>query len=834
MSYDDQISRYDKEHIYVLDLLVESCSLIYGNSPCQASLGDTGQRKCYNTRATCQDLNNFDPEIKRYRHCEGRSFLPANLVAVPDIESVELSPARIEIGGGLGVRASATITMRDAPSSDIEADKYVSERIDGTADADGDAYNPTLRGTRWGKFKARNPFYTGSICEVFSGYITDGVFDIDNFQRRTYVIEVIDGPSSSGVVRLVAKDPLKLTDIDRAQAPQPSVGRLGASITDTDTEFTLEPEGVGDLDYPSSGLVRINDEIMSFSRTGDSMTVARAQEGTEADEHSGSGTVQLCLVYQTTTVADVIFDLATEYADIPAEFIDKSAWDTESADNFPFPVNAVISEPVAVKDLLIEIAESAPHQLWWDERVNLINFQAIKEPPSSTVVLNDNSNFIADSVRLEDKPEKRISQVWFYFGQRNRTKSVNEINNYRQIYVRADAQQEQNYGSRRIKTVRSRWINAAAIDFVTRSASLIGRRFSRVPREATFALTSKDSDIWLGDIVGIRHRNQQDETGAELVRNYQITSVSESASVFQYRAMEVLFAAPLPQDDVDPSVTLIASNGDRNVVISDLFVENFGPIPSTPLTVNYLVPDGVTVGGTTDFIAALQPGAFPSNITVNVIVEGRVQGAGGAGGNGGSLEGGVATDGSHGAPGKVAFRVGVSFAGDCSITVNGELWGGGGGGGGGGAFLGRRTSTSPFVASYITGSGGGAGAGDLPASGGIVSEESIDDPFFGTITPTVGDPGEPSTTNSNGSGGDEVTTGFVGERNGSGGDGGGPGENGQPGASADAGTGFWDSAASTDGGSGGLAGPAISVFAGRTLELVDNGDIRGSILGDVT
>lgn len=49
-----------RETIVVVELDQDQCRLIYGEAPCGAALGTTADRKCYNTRATCQDRENYD------------------------------------------------------------------------------------------------------------------------------------------------------------------------------------------------------------------------------------------------------------------------------------------------------------------------------------------------------------------------------------------------------------------------------------------------------------------------------------------------------------------------------------------------------------------------------------------------------------------------------------------------------------------------------------------------------------------------------------------------------------------------------------------------------
>ena len=79
--------------------------------------------------------------------------------------------------------------------------------------------DPDLRGSFWGKLLARNKFWEGRRVDILTGYLDadTGAYDPANFIRRTYVIEAIAGPDRAGKVSLVAKDPLKFADSNRAR-----------------------------------------------------------------------------------------------------------------------------------------------------------------------------------------------------------------------------------------------------------------------------------------------------------------------------------------------------------------------------------------------------------------------------------------------------------------------------------------------------------------------------------------------------------------------------------------------------------------------------------------
>ena len=102
MSYDNEKIKFGKEHIYIVEMDFEYCSNTYGQVLCSAS-GQTGDSKCHNTRQNCQVLDvagNFQASTKTYRFCESRSAHPIGLVAIPSLNNVSISPAKIDLAGG--------------------------------------------------------------------------------------------------------------------------------------------------------------------------------------------------------------------------------------------------------------------------------------------------------------------------------------------------------------------------------------------------------------------------------------------------------------------------------------------------------------------------------------------------------------------------------------------------------------------------------------------------------------------------------------------------------------------------------------------------------------
>jgi hypothetical protein len=64
----------------------------------------TGDRKCYNTRATCQDLQNFEPELFTFRFTRPSAQIhrDAGPVVIPSVEVVRVTPQVLAPGVSLG------------------------------------------------------------------------------------------------------------------------------------------------------------------------------------------------------------------------------------------------------------------------------------------------------------------------------------------------------------------------------------------------------------------------------------------------------------------------------------------------------------------------------------------------------------------------------------------------------------------------------------------------------------------------------------------------------------------------------------------------------------
>jgi hypothetical protein len=726
-----------------VEIDVDFCANVYGVAPCQAALGVTGDDKCFNTLKTCQDRLNFINDPATIRFAEDTGYLPRDIEAIPSITSVSFNPATISLGKDLGQRATLTVVFKDHRDSDTAAfaDPYYAER-------DYDAFK---QGTFWGKFRARQPYLKGRSIRLIRGYLGQALSEMET---RHYIIESFNGPTPGGSYTLEAKDVLKLADGDRAQAPFVSNGFLVAGIDDNDLSLTLSPAGIGNEEHPTSGYVAIGgEEIMSFTRSGDVLTIVRGQLGTTAASHDSQDRVQLCLRYVGEDPADIIYDLLTEYAGIPAEYINLTQWTNETSSFLQRLYTSTIADPTDVKQLVSELIEQAALAMWWDDENQLIQMKVLRSIPTDAFTF-DEDNTLEGSLQVKEQPNLRASQIWTYYGQRNPLRPVDEPDNYRSTLATVNLQAETDEGQAAIIKIFSRWIPAFGRDTAERLNDIQLGRYQVPPRNFQLQVM-RDSmdDPLLGGGYQIGSWSIQDEFGAPAFAPVQITRLNPMADRFEIEAEEMLFEELNPADLIDR--TIVIDSNTLNVNLRDLH-DSIYPEPvafeSPSITVTCIIEEGVLVGSSSNTVAAFIVGDWPAGVTPLIRIFGRIQGYGGDGGKG-SEEGSNARDGEDGGT--------ALYARDNATVVieqGGGIWGGAGGGGG----MDRQDDDG-----NLTGWGGGGGAGYLPGSAGA----SFRNVSGSEHAPTDGTP------TAGGIGGGPTGSGFFPLTSGAGGD---PGEDGQP------------------------------------------------------
>lgn len=518
-----------RQPITVIEIDQDQCQLTYGVAPCTAALGVTGEHKCFNSFKTCQDTANIDlgTLTLRFGTAVENTGLAKTITVIPSLLTVDTVPTEINVGGGtegvgpLGQRAKITATFRDHPYHDRLVDPYWRDRD----------FDPTTRSTFWSKWLARNPYHQGRNLRVYEGYVGQTLAEM---RVRHYVIDRIDGPDQD-IVKVVAKDPLKQLDSARAQAPLPSSGVLDVAITDVEMALVLSPAGIGNTDYPASGVGRIGTELVSYTRSGDNVTItARALRATAAATHEAGDIFQDVYVVDDVRIDLALQELMVDYAGINPAFIDAADWEDEATLWLSgFNVSTWITEPRGVGSLIGELVAQALCVLWWDEREQKIIFRAVRPYYPRTdelpIDVTDDANLVADSVSIETRPDERISQVLIYYAQINPTGSNEDGANYARFRSLIDQESEEpeQYGDKRIKTIFANWLGEANDASTLVVASRILERYRDPPKVIGFVSDAKDDEIRVGRVISFSHRGMVDFQGEVEPTLLQIMSSRE-------------------------------------------------------------------------------------------------------------------------------------------------------------------------------------------------------------------------------------------------------------------------------------------------------------------
>lgn len=825
-------TEYGRETVTFLEIDQPLCSRIWGDglgSPnvaggCQATLTSIAVRKCFNTRYTCQDPERYDAGVLTLRFGRSQESLLQYGYVLPAILSISTSPAKINLAGldrntaALGEREVVNITLQDFLHSGLKVDKYRLERKTGDAQFSGIGYDPYERGTFWGKWLASNPYHANYACRIREGFVGQA---LDEMRVRHYIIDRIEGPSD-GQVKIVIKDKFSKIEARKAVAPRPSTGILTASLSAGAGSFSVEPAGIGNAEYLAAGYVVINDEVIQFTRSGDSFTVVdRGALGTADVQHDDESTVQQVLEYSSESPQDIIYDLLTEYAGISASDIPTAQW-AERSSSISTLYSARIAKPTPVADLVGELCEQVGLSVYPEVSSGEIKLATLR-PTGQSLEVDDNTTIVEGTLSVKRQDTKRVSQVWVYYGQINPTKDLTDEQNYRSRYVDVDlsAESEELYGAPAIKKIFSRWIPATGRSVAEALAERVLTLFLNPPIELTFRLDNSQAEsIDLAYFLVAETADVQEVDGSALPTTAAVVSIEYGENEMEIVAQQISYSED--------------QGNDRTIYIdNDLFDVNLralhdalyaAPTAGSPgINVTFVLASDAKIFGTSLTTAACVLGSWPAGVDVNFQIDGQIIGRGGTPGNGGNA--GIdgydidgfpiysATNGTNGTQGGPAFDASGHTV---NVTNNGSILGGGGGGAGGGAYVGGGGGGGA-----AGGSGGGAGA-NSPVSGGS--------PGVGYGVPGVdggvprSGPGLAGSASGLGSTSGAAAGGSVGYPNppravsGAGGAGGNPGFNG---ANGSAGGGDAPAGAVSSGGVGGSVGVAV----------IGNANINWLVLG---
>ncbi len=468
----------------------------------------------------------------------------------------------------LGSRASASVQMLDAVSTDRGVDPYYTDRTYDVTDG--------TRGLFWERMRPRHKIgIYGATLNIYDGYA--GQYLSEMLTRRYLADEVTWGFGDA--VTIKSRDVLTLADPETARYPTLSTGELSLDINDSILSMTTTGHTLDE--YPASGTVRIGDELITYSAIVDNLDdtfdwtlTARGTDGSEAEEHSQGDTVQKCERFTSATVYEALLRVLGEGTEIEYQYFDLTGW--QNVNDFDLPayrLSTLLSEPTSVSVLAGEIARDCGFYLWWDERDSLIKIRAITSLRENPTVITDDDNLIAGSITYKEKPSERISELWISYNPKNfadlsTVADRDDVSKYRNNYVRAI---NAGYKVNKIRVIYSRWLTASADVFETQSR--IARQYAEIPTSITFRLDAKDRALWVGDAIRVTNNRVRDENGLAESRLYVVTSANEVASgdQLQYTAQDTTLSgqAWLIAPDSQPDYTGDPSTDGIYMFISD-------------------------------------------------------------------------------------------------------------------------------------------------------------------------------------------------------------------------------------------------------------------------
>lgn len=512
-----------RQPMQIVALDFEACGLTFGQGACAASLSSLTPNKCFNSYATCPVRQAFQRVDKTLLFGLNISGLPSDRHVYPALKSVSTNSNEINLSGvdprssPMGKRARVTVVLEDFTYSDRGLDKYANERVSGAAQANGVGYDPQDRSTFFRKLRKRFPYYEGRPLRVYQGYVGD---TLEQMTATHYVMSEWRGPDINGRVTITAKDVLDYADNDKAVLPPASrgsmVGDMAASGLPT---FTVSPATVG-VEYPASGRVCIGQEIMAFTRVGDTFTIRqRAMVGTDIASHSDGDTVQICEVFDGVSYPAALYRICLA-AKIPADWLDLAEWEDEAAGWVgDKDLTATIPKPVGAIDLMGEICRLGV-MLWPDNEAKKIRFKPNRPlaPGETAYPLTDDGSWIEKSTSVSDDVDERISEVFLWHGVIDPTQDADGAKNRRLGEVALDLASEGplQYGQARIQQMATRWFgefgNTPAASAV---AERLLSRYQVVPVTLQGVIDWKDAqNIRLNSIVMVTSRLLVDPTGA--------------------------------------------------------------------------------------------------------------------------------------------------------------------------------------------------------------------------------------------------------------------------------------------------------------------------------
>jgi hypothetical protein len=524
----------------IVELVQRRCGLRFGVAPCTA----TGT-PCHQLWGSCGDRDHIDQAgLLVWRFCKpgdqveplySRTGEEIYTNAIPLLASVTTSSAEINVGSQrtgvapLGIGAGASVTFLNAPWDDHVGDYYLADR-------------PSIQGTFWGKWRARNLFFSDMMLRIYEGYVGQALEDM---QRRDYYV---DGTPSITTEQTTLKgiSPLDWLSAKNAKFPPETVMSLATDINTSTAAVRIYGNAVDlALNLGNTGskrYLRIGSEILLYTGWTDAgggyfdlTGVQRAQLASTLESHTAQDGCQRVGRYENIQHWRVAADLIDNQSPIPIIYRDSAQWDDEGYDHMiTVKATRTVISPVAVDTLLGELCQQGGFSIWWDERLQRIPLLANRPPNQTPLVLNEETGIIMDGAQISDDPDLQISRVAVYYYSRSPF-NAGKPENYKVLHLEIDGYVEAPAASGKVKTLTifADWITRDTD--ATRLAARVLLRYRLIPQYLTLAVDAKDRQLQLGREFDIVLGAIEDAQGNPLSSRWQVISANETVSGHQMR-----------------------------------------------------------------------------------------------------------------------------------------------------------------------------------------------------------------------------------------------------------------------------------------------------------
>jgi hypothetical protein len=534
------------------------------------SMSDQGDGyRCYYSRPTCQDPDNFNAGhtwedtargrgIREYRFCRKDAPLPlSGTETLPYLVSAPQAAQELDAEKAVTVNDRVTFEFEDDAGPGLWNPRQSSEgMLVNTATGRGTFFRRAF-GSIY-----RNYANPEGYLKRYHGFVETGMTESDFQSRGRYLIRNFE--TQDRKVMLVCGDRLRLTRKDiPAKISEDNTLQRRLSSSDT-TAYVRDASEFGPVaDNAASAspdyvvTIQIANEKMNVTGidlSANTLTITRGRWGTTADSHSRSAVITAVAEFGTertdTTLTplgknpiDIIIELY-RYAGLSAAEVDTTTLESERDYWLPSTIDAdagtyygallrrSLTEVTDVETLSREIRKLTMLWLWVNDAQMLTGRYFAPPRPSSTITtITDDANLIAGSISVDDNDESRVSRVLVAYhlpvGE-----SADTAEDFEKIRIELDVDSEERefYGDRRLDAVLSQWLQPVTASGISTESEIakyftqrVLSRFRYGARRLTASLEIKDDDIEVADVVRVNTSHIQDADGDNLNAEMHVT-----------------------------------------------------------------------------------------------------------------------------------------------------------------------------------------------------------------------------------------------------------------------------------------------------------------------